>query len=332
MAAESRIVRPIRVYPTAHGKLVFGRRCLVMGVLNVTPDSFSDGGRFFEAAPPAASGVPLAACCRCHPAVARAEAMAAEGADVIEIGGESTRPGSKSVPDDEQIRRVVPVIRELRERRLSLPISVDTRSARVAAAALDAGADIINDVSAARYDAEMPRLLAERRVPFVIMHMLGTPETMQVDPHYHDVVREVGDFFIERAQALAAAGVQVDGRMIVDPGIGFGKTVEHNLALLRAAAAFGRSPLVTVPATSTGATGSLLPVPIERWPVLVGPSRKAFLGKLLNEPDPEKRLMGTAACVAHAVLTGVDMVRVHDVKAMRQVVDVCWGLRMRSAE
>ncbi len=367
MTAESRILRPVRVYPTAHGDLTFGRRCLIMGILNVTPDSFSDGGRFFDLVPllsssgepeeiertreaprvpllsssgepgeiertrealssrpgveagpripargPARSTltdqghparVPLAARCQCHPAVSRAEAMAVEGADVIDIGGESTRPGSRPVPDDEQIRRILPVIRELRVRGLPVPISVDTRSARVAAAALDAGADMVNDVSAAHHDADMPRLLAERRVPFVIMHIRGTPETMQIEPHYDDVVREVGEFFVERAEALSAAGVQVDGRMIVDPGIGFGKTVEHNLALVRAAATFG-----------------------DKWPVMVGPSRKAFLGQLLNEPDPLKRLMGTASIVAHAALSGVDMVRVHDVKAMRQVIDVCFEL------
>lgn len=263
-----------------------------MGVLNVTPDSFSDGGHYFD---------PVAA-------IARAEAMAAEGADVIDIGGESTRPGAPPVSDDEQIDRVLPVIRGARSRGVSLPISIDTRSARVAAAALEAGADIVNDISGARADGDMPRLLAEWNVPFVIMHMQGTPETMQAAPRYEDVVADVGAFFDERAQALAAAGVKVGEKMIVDPGIGFGKTLEHNLSLLRAAATYGK-----------------------KWPVIVGTSRKSFLGRLLNEPDPERRLIGTAATVAHSALTGVDMVRVHDVAEMRQVVEVCWRLSLQGA-
>lgn len=258
-----------------------------MGVLNVTPDSFSDGGQYFDPAM----------------AMSRAEAMACEGADVIDIGGESTRPGAQPVSEDEQIERVVPVIRGARSRGVSLPISIDTSSATVAAAALDAGADMVNDISGARNDRDMPRLLAERGVPFVIMHMQGTPATMQAAPHYKDVVAELGAFFNERARALADAGVDVSKKMIVDPGIGFGKTLEHNLDLLRAAASYGR-----------------------KWPVVVGTSRKSFLGQLLNAPNPEHRLIGTAATVAHSALTGVDMVRVHDVAKMRQVVEVCWRL------
>ncbi len=259
-----------------------------MGVLNVTPDSFSDGGEYLD---PAA-------------AVERALAMAADGADVIDIGAESTRPGAKPISEQQQIERILPVLTQARDRGLSLPVSIDTRSARVAEAALDAGADMINDVSAARHDSQMARLLAERGVPFVIMHMQGSPQTMQAAPHYDDVVAEVAAFFEQRADALTTAGVDVPNKMIVDPGIGFGKTLEHNLALLRAAAGYG-----------------------ERWPVVVGPSRKRFLGEILNEPDPSKRVFATAATVAHAALSGIDMVRVHDVKAMRQVVEVCDRLR-----
>ena len=277
-----------RIYPTAHGDIVFGDRCLIMGVLNLTPDSFSDGGRYLN---------PTAA-------VARAVAIQDEGADLIDVGAESTRPGSASVSDAIQIERVVPVIRRSRDKGVANPISIDTRSAVVAAAALDAGADIVNDVSGARDDPDMTRLWAERGVPFIIMHMLGTPATMQKKPFYEDVVAEVGAFFEQRAAALSAAGVDVDARMWVDPGIGFGKTLEHNLALIRTAAGYG-----------------------EKWPVVVGASRKRLLGEILNEPDPQQRLMGTAATVAHAALTGVDMVRVHDVKAMRQVVDVCRAIR-----
>lgn len=267
---------------------MFGGRCLIMGVLNVTPDSFSDAGMYLD---PAA-------------AVERALAMAADGADVIDIGAESTRPGAKPISEQQQIERAIPILTQARDRGLSLPISIDTRSARVTEAALDAGADIINDVSAARHDPQMPRLLAGRGVPFVIMHMQGSPQTMQAAPHYENVVAEVAAFFEQRADALTAAGVDVSAKMIVDPGIGFGKTLEHNLALLRAAAGYGH-----------------------HWPVVVGPSRKRFLGEILNEPDPSKRVFGTAATVAHAALSGVDMVRVHDVKAMRQVVEVCQAIR-----
>jgi len=276
---------------TPHGPLVLGSRCLVMGVLNVTPDSFSDGGRYFETAT----------------ATNRARELVAEGADVLDIGGESTRPGATPVGADEQMRRVLPVVQAVRDAAVGAAISVDTQSAIVAAAALDAGADIINDVSAARTDPEMPRLLADRRVPFVAMHMLGTPGTMQDDPRYGDVVAEVAAFFERRADVLARAGVDVR-RMIVDPGIGFGKNLAHNLALLRSIGSF-----------------------VERWPVLVGPSRKRFLGELLGERDPDRRIMGTAAVVAYCAMAGVHIVRVHDVRAMRQVLRVCSELKSRDS-
>jgi len=263
-----------------------------MGILNVTPDSFSDGGLYAETGK----------------AVARAVEMAAEGADVIDIGGESTRPGSEAVPPEEQIRRVVPVIREARENGVAVPISIDTQSAAVAPAALDAGADMVNDISGVRDDPAMPGLLAERRVPFVVMHMQGTPRTMQETPSYRDVVAEVAAFFEARAESLAAAGVDA-ARMIVDPGIGFGKNLEHNLSLLRSIRVF-----------------------TARRPVCVGPSRKRFLGELLNEPDPAKRLMGTAAVVAHCALEGVAMVRVHDVRTMARVARMCDAILRGSAE
>lgn len=277
----------IRSWQTAHGTLTFGPRTLIMGILNVTPDSFSDGGEFATI----------------ESAVARAFAMQRDGADLIDIGGESTRPGSSAVPADLQIARIVPVIRELRTTGFSLPISVDTRLAEVAAAALDAGADIINDISAARHDPAMPALLAERRVPFIAMHMQGTPETMQAHPAYRDVVAEVRAFFNNRARELERAGVDVS-RMMIDPGIGFGKTTEHNLAILRAIQSFRG-----------------------KWPVLVGPSRKKFLGELLGESDPKARVMGTVAVAAHCTLTGIEMLRVHDVKEIRQVADTCAALR-----
>jgi len=270
-------------YSTGHGDLAMGRRCLIMGIVNVTPDSFSDGGQFNSTLAAANHAIQLID----------------DGADVLDIGGESTRPGAEPVCAAEQIERVAPVIAAIRQQRRDVPISVDTRSAEVAAAALEAGADIVNDVSGMRDDADMPALLAQTGVPFIVMHMQGTPATMQAAPQYGDVVAEVSEFFEARADELAAAGVTVEGRMIVDPGVGFGKTFEHNLALLRSAARLSR-----------------------RFPVLVGASRKRFLGEILNEPDPTRRVFGTAATVAQAALTGVHLVRVHDVKAMRQVADV----------
>ncbi len=270
-------------YSTGHGDLVMGRRCLIMGIVNVTPDSFSDGGQFDST----------------HAAANHALQLIDDGADVLDIGGESTRPGAEPVSVAEQIERVAPVIAAIRQTRQDVPISVDTRSAEVAAAALEAGADIVNDVSGMRDDPALPALLARTGVPFVVMHMQGTPATMQQAPDYRDVVAEVSEFFESRARELATAGVTVEGRMIVDPGVGFGKTLEHNLALLRSA---------------TRLSG--------RFPVLVGASRKRFLGEILNEPDPTRRVFGTAATVAQAALTGVHLVRVHDVQAMRQVADV----------
>ena len=279
-------------YSTAHGLLVFGPRCLIMGILNVTPDSFSDGGRYSDV----------------DNAVARALELAAQGADLIDIGAESTRPGATAVPAAEQIRRAIPVIQKARKNGLAIPISIDTRLAKVAAAALDTGADIVNDISAARHDRDMPKLLAERRIPFVVMHMQGTPETMQNAPTYADVTREVARFFIDRAEVLGDAGVDV-GKMIVDPGIGFGKTLQHNLTLIHGLAAMRG-----------------------RWPMLVGVSRKRFIGELAGAASPEDRVMGTAGAVAHCVLSGVEMVRVHDVAEMRQVVRVCDAIRQAGAE
>ncbi|GJQ26959.1 MAG: hypothetical protein HBSAPP02_19910 [Phycisphaerae bacterium] len=270
-----------------------------MGILNVTPDSFSDGGRFVDASA----------------AVARALGIEAEGADVLDIGGESTRPGSLGVEATEQVRRVVPVVREARARGLRIPISIDTRSAKVAEAALDVGADMVNDVSGLRDDPDMIALVRERGVPFIVMHMQGTPATMQANPCYQDVVREIRAFFLQRAEALDAEGVDTS-RMIVDPGIGFGKTMEHNVELVRRVAEF-KAPQ---PVQSSAAVPAA-------WPVLIGPSRKRFIGELMSGRSAEQagvkdsdREAGTAAVVAWCVLAGVEMVRVHDVRTMRGVV------------
>jgi dihydropteroate synthase len=244
-------------------------RPLVMGILNVTPDSFSDGGRFFET----------------DRAIARGRAMIDEGADVVDVGGESTRPGARPVGADEELRRVIPVVEALvGEAR----VSVDTTKEAVARAAVDAGASLINDVSASLWP-----VAAERGVGWVAMHRQGTPTTMQVDPHYDDVVAEVVDFLVDRAGAATDSGV---AEVWIDPGIGFGKTTGHNLELLAAI------PTMT-------ATG---------YPVLVGTSRKRFIGALTatrsGEPDPvEERLPGSLATATLAMQSGAGMVRVHDV-------------------
>lgn len=255
-----------------------------MAILNVTPDSFSDGGRY--------PGV--------ESAVERAVELQAAGAELIDIGGESTRPGSSGVTDEEQVARVVPVIAGARAAGVSVPISIDTRSALVAEAALDAGADIVNDVSSARHDPDMIGLLVRRQPVFIAMHMQGTPESMQQAPHYNDVVAEVFAFFQERTQVLRESGFDVASRLLVDPGIGFGKTLDHNLALIRnAASVFGGL-----------------------WPVVIGVSRKRCIGELLGEQNPsapgaaasESRQVGSAAAALWLIQSGCDIVRVHDVR------------------
>ena len=260
-------------------------RVLVMGIVNATPDSFSgDGVTDADAA------------------VRQALRMVDEGADLIDVGGESTRPGSEPVDPSEQVRRVVPVLRAVRQRLPDVTFSIDTTRARVAAAALDAGAHIVNDISAGRDDAGMFPLVAERNVPLVLMHMQGTPATMQAAPRYRHVASEVEMFLRDRMNLAVSAGVKRN-RILVDPGIGFGKTVEHNLTLLRELGSLRR---------------------LGR-PVVIGTSRKGFIGKVLGEPssarpDSPARLFGTAATVAWAVGNGAAVVRVHDVGPMAQVV------------
>jgi len=232
-------------------------------------------------------------------AVARGREMVAQGADLIDVGGESTRPGAEPVPVEEELRRVIPVIRRL-AREVRVPISIDTYKARVAEAAVDAGARLLNDISAGRFDPEMPRLAARTGLPLVVMHMKGTPRTMQEAPWYEDVVGEVDQFFRERIQALTEAGVARE-QLILDPGLGFGKRTQDNLVLLGQLGRFRHWGL----------------------PLLVGPSRKSFLGEVLGTP-PQDRLEGTLAAVVTAVVQGADLVRVHDVEAIdraRRVVD-----------
>ena len=267
------------------GRLDFSAGCVVMGVLNVTPDSFSDGGQFLD------SGR----------AVERGLQMAADGAAIIDVGGESTRPGSASVSDDEQIERVVPVIKALCKK-IDVPISIDTYKLEVAKAALEAGAGMINDITALS-DERMAELAAKHDVPVVLMHMQGTPATMQIEPKYEDVVSEVLQFLLERAKRAEGFGI-AKNMIFIDPGIGFGKTLEHNLLLLRDIDKF----------VAAG------------YRVLVGTSRKSFIAKLTGKEKPGERIFGTAATVALCAATGVSIVRVHDVAEMVDVVRVTNGI------
>ena len=254
-------------------------RPLLMGILNVTPDSFYDGGRYEDVAA----------------AVTRAKTMVEEGADIIDIGAESSRPGAQPVSEDEEMRRLIPVVEAVRGA-VDLPISVDTTKARVARRAIEAGASIVNDISALTFDHDMSHVVAESGAGIVLMHMQGTPQTMQRAPRYHDVVAEVYAFLSDRIRAAEAAGIS-RMQIVLDPGIGFGKLQDHNLALLAHVETF----------TGLGR------------PLLVGVSRKAFTGHVLGHPIHD-RMFGTAAAVAIAVLHGAAVVRVHDVGPMRDVI------------
>jgi len=266
-------------WPT--GKLDFSGGAIVMGVLNITPDSFSDGGQFTDV----------------DRAVAHGIEMAQQGAAIIDIGAESTRPGSEGVPADEQIARAIPVIEKLAPQ-IDIPISIDTTLPAVAEAALEAGASIVNDITALA-DAAMVQLVAKRGVPVILMHIQGTPRTMQADPHYDDVVAEVSDYLTQRAHEAEKAGIPGDSIML-DPGIGFGKTTEHNLQLLNRLDRL----------CETG------------YRVLIGTSRKRFIGQITGKETPADRIFGTAATVALAIEKGVSIVRVHDVAEMVDVVKI----------
>jgi dihydropteroate synthase len=271
---------------TRHGRIDLERRTVLMGVLNVTPDSFYDGGRRLDAERAAAHGV----------------ALSEAGAEIIDIGGESTRPGARPVSAEEELGRVIPVIRALRKA-LSTVISIDTYKAPVARAALEAGADMINDISALRFDPEMAGLIGSENVPVVLMHMQGIPRTMQVEPRYEDVVTEVRDFLAAQIRHAIDAGIGAE-KIIVDPGIGFGKTLDHNLTLIRHLSSFA----------SLG------------QPLLVGASRKAFIGKVLNL-DPDDRLEGSIAAAVAAVFAGANIVRVHDVKETERAIRIADAIR-----
>lgn len=258
-----------------------GDRTHVMGILNVTPDSFSDGGHYFSEAKAIAHGVE----------------MAADGADIIDVGGESTRPYSDRLSAEDEMARVIPVIRQL-SREITVPISIDTYKAAVAREALDAGASIINDISALRLDSRMAQVAAAADVPVILMHMQGTPENMQQNPRYDDLINDIAEFFRDAVNRSESAGIQ-ENRIILDPGIGFGKTFGHNLSVIH----------------QLGRLQSL------EKPLLIGPSNKAFIGKILGR-EAHERDTGTMAAVAASVMNGAHIVRVHNVKMTLETVKV----------
>lgn len=273
------------------GRIMDLTRVRIMGILNVTPDSFSDAGRFMDS----------------DRAVARAEEMIAEGADIIDIGGESTRPGATPLSAEEEINRVLPVLRMLRTS-TEVPISVDTYHGKTARVALEAGADIINDITAGRTDVELVKAVSEHEACVVLMHMLGTPVTMQIAPEYSNVTTEIQDFFTARIQYCEERGVSQE-QLILDPGIGFGKTVEDNLTVLRHLRDFASQGL----------------------PILVGVSRKSFIPKVSGVAQPpNKRIGGSIAAATMAILSGASIIRAHDVRETVEAVRVIEAIRTSS--
>ncbi len=258
---------------------ILGDKTWIMGIVNVTPDSFSNGGLYFDK----------------EKAVEHALKLAAEGADIVDIGGESTRPGSKSVPVEEELKRVIPVIKELRKRTQIL-ISIDSYKSEVIKQALEEGADIVNDISAFRFDPKVVSIVAEKNVPYIIMHMKGTPKTMQINPIYKNLFGEIKSFLKEKIEEAVKKGVKRE-KIIIDPGIGFGKTWKDNLKIIEGLSFLNE---------------------LER-PILVGPSRKSFIGQVL-ETSPNQRLEGTIVSSIIALERGAHILRVHDVGAVKKAV------------
>ena len=269
--------------------LDFSKKTHIMGVLNITPDSFSDGGTHFDKSR----------------AVDHAFRMIDDGADILDIGGESTRPGSEPVSLDEELRRTIPVIKAL-SKSISIPISIDTYKSDVAVRALEAGASIVNDISGMRFDPEMPKVISRFKVPVVIMHIKGSPKNMQVNPIYKSLIPEIMDYFRTSIRLAAKFGIP-DHMIILDPGIGFGKTFTHNLEIIN----------------------NLQQFSLFENPILIGPSRKAFLGKILGDLPANERLEGTAAVVAISIIKGAHIVRVHDVKEMARVAKVADAIKQQ---
>jgi dihydropteroate synthase len=260
--------------------LEIGHRTLVMGILNVTPDSFSDGGNFYTY----------------NSAIAQGEKLCEEGADILDIGGESTRPFSQEVSEEEEMRRVLPIVENL-AKRVSVPLSIDTTKAGVAKRALDAGASIINDIGALRLDPSLADLAVQRKVPIILMHMKGLPGNMQVNPHYDNLIEELNEFFAERIEFAINKGIE-RSKIIIDPGIGFGKNIDHNLQIIGNISKFNHL----------------------NFPILIGPSRKAFIRNILKEhfkkefpADSIEVETGTQAVISASILNGAHIVRVHDV-------------------
>lgn len=267
----------------------WGTRTYVMGVLNITPDSFSDGGQFNTL----------------EKAQEQARSLIEAGADILDIGGQSTRPQAIEVTLEAELERVLPVIQAIRQES-QIPISIDTTRSAVARAAIAAGADLVNDISGATFDPEMLATVADLAVPIVLMHIRGNPQTMQQFTDYQDLIGEIGDFLSERIRAAVKAGIDRH-QIMVDPGIGFAKTYEQNLEILRYLSRF----------QGLGC------------PVLVGPSRKSFIGHILNQPNPQERVWGTAAACCAAIASGADVVRVHDVGAIKDVCQVADAIYRR---
>jgi dihydropteroate synthase len=262
--------------------LDFSEKTYIMGILNVTPDSFSDGGRYFDKSA----------------AIKRAIQMSEDGADIIDIGGESTRPGSQPLAIEEELRRTLPVIEAL-TKEINIPISIDTYKSEVAKRALDAGAAMVNDISGLRFDPEMPKVISAYKVPVVIMHIKGLPKDMQKNPVYEALIPEIMNYLREGIRSAKESGIAED-MIIIDPGIGFGKTFEHNLEIIN----------------------NLYNFTLLEKPVLVGLSRKAFIGKILGDAPAGERVEGTAAAIAISITNGADIIRVHDVKEMVKVAKV----------
>lgn len=267
--------------------LDLSKKTHIMGILNITPDSFSDGGLHFDR----------------NAAIDRAVRMADEGADIIDIGGESTRPGSDPVFLDEELKRTLPVIEAISSK-LTIPVSIDTYKSAVATRAIDAGASIVNDISGLRFDPEMPGVVSRHKVPVVIMHIKGSPKNMQTDPVYQALVPEIMDYLSGSIEVAVSAGVREE-MIVIDPGIGFGKTFDHNLEIINRLDQFKS---------------------FEK-PILIGPSRKAFLGKILDGAPSGERLEGTAAAVAISIIKGANIIRVHDVKEMAKVAKVADAIK-----
>ncbi|MBD2612850.1 MAG: dihydropteroate synthase [Nostoc sp. ZfuVER08] len=270
----------------------WGQRTYLMGILNVTPDSFSDGGEFNTTSA----------------ALVQAQALVAAGADIIDVGGQSTRPGAKQITLEEELHRVLSVLEVVRPS-ISVPISVDTTRAAVARASVEAGADMINDISGGSFDSEMLPTVADLGVPIILMHIRGTPQTMQQMTDYQDLMAEILSFLQKQIAAATAVGIDAN-KVIIDPGIGFAKNYEQNLEI------FQRLPSL--------------------WaldcPILIGASRKSFIGKILNQPDPKARVWGTAAACCAAIANGADILRVHDVQQMRDVSLVADAIFRRTAQ